>query len=44
MYEITCKSCGQIGFHPSRAGAESRAEVHTDETGHDCTVEPMEEA
>lgn len=42
MYEIECESCGQIGFHPSRAGAESRAELHVGETGHACSIETME--
>lgn len=43
MYEINCEDCGEIGFHPSRIGAESRGEIHTDETGHECTIDPMEE-
>lgn len=42
MYEIVCETCGQIGFHPSRIGAESRAESHADETTHLCTIEAME--
>lgn len=42
MYEILCSHCTKIGFHPSRVGAESRAEVHEDETGHDCAVEEMD--
>lgn len=44
MYEINCDDCGRIGFHPSRVGAESRADIHTDETHHDCSVVPMEGA
>lgn len=42
MYEIRCGACGKIGFHPSRIGAESRAESHTDNTGHSCNVLVME--
>lgn len=42
MYEITCETCGQIGFHPSRVGAESRAEFHVDETDHACSIGPMD--
>ena len=42
MYEITCDDCGQVGFHPSRIAAESRAETHTHETGHDCSVTTMD--
>jgi hypothetical protein len=42
MYGIECETCGDIGFHPSRIGAESRAEHHNDDTGHACVVEPME--
>jgi hypothetical protein len=38
MYEIQCAECGTIGFHASRVGAESQAERHADETGHDCEV------
>lgn len=41
MYEILCAECEKIGFHPSRIGAESRAEGHQDETGHDCRIEEM---
>ena len=44
MYEIRCEDCGRIGFHPSRLGAETRAEGHTNETGHECRIEVMEEA
>jgi hypothetical protein len=44
MYEITCSECGDIGFHASRIGAESRAERHSDETDHETTVGPMESA
>lgn len=43
MYEIVCDSCGSIGIHPSRLGAEGRAERHVEETGHDCDVEVMSE-
>lgn len=43
MYEIVCESCGKLGFHPSRVGAESRAEGHVDDTGHDCLVVEMGE-
>ncbi len=42
MYEIHCETCGQIGFHASRVGAESQAERHSDETGHECRVEAMD--
>lgn len=42
MYGIRCEKCGDIGFHPSRVGAESRADHHNHETDHDCNVEPME--
>lgn len=42
MYDIQCEDCGQIGFHPSRIGAESRAEHHSHDTGHTCTIEAME--
>lgn len=41
MYEIQCGTCGKVGFHPSRIGAECRAEGHIDETGHDCDVVVM---
>lgn len=43
MYEIVCDSCGSIGIHPSRLGAEGRAERHVEETGHDCDVEVMDD-
>lgn len=43
MYEITCETCGAVGFHPSRIGAESRAETHDGETGHESRIEPMTE-
>lgn len=42
MYEIHCSSCGEIGFHPSRIGAESRGERHAEETDHTCTVRVMD--
>lgn len=42
MYEITCERCGQIGFHPSRVAAESRAQSHINETGHSCVVTGMD--
>lgn len=41
MYEIACENCGQVGFHPSRVGAESRAATHIERTGHDCAVQEM---
>lgn len=41
MYEITCETCGQIGVHPSRTGAETRAEVHNRETSHPCSIQTM---
>ncbi len=44
MYEIQCESCGEIGFHPSRIGAESWAERHVEDHDHDCSVVPMESA
>ena len=44
MYEITCDNCGRVSIHLSRTGAESLAERHTDETGHDCGVSVMREA
>ncbi len=44
MYKILCETCGQIGFHASRIGAESRAESHIDDTDHTCTIEAMEAA
>lgn len=44
MYEIRCDQCGRVGFHPSGVGAETRAERHADETGHQCRIEPMEVA
>lgn len=43
MYEIHCADCGRIGFHPSRIGAETKAEQHVDETDHECRIEAMEE-
>jgi|GEM_PF-1206677 len=43
MYKIVCNTCGNVGFHPSRIGAESRADIHIDETGHDSHIEPMTE-
>ncbi|MFB6172578.1 MAG: hypothetical protein ABEJ23_08585 [Haloarculaceae archaeon] len=42
MYEITCETCGKLGFHPSRVAAESRADRHTRDVGHDCTVRAMQ--
>lgn len=42
MYQITCDTCGDIGFHPSRLGAESRARTHCADTGHECSVSPMQ--
>jgi hypothetical protein len=42
MYEITCESCGKIGFHPSRVAAESRAETHVNESDHDVSVVEMQ--
>jgi hypothetical protein len=41
MYEIDCETCGSIGFHPSRIGAQSRAERHAEQTGHRSDVETM---
>jgi hypothetical protein len=41
MYEVHCANCGQVGFHPSRTGAELVAETHIDETGHECRIETM---
>ena len=43
MYVINCAACGRVGFHPSRVGAESRADSHVDETGHDTTVRQVDE-
>jgi uncharacterized OB-fold protein len=43
MYEIACEECGRIGFHPSRVAAESRAETHIDEQGHEVSVLEMGE-
>lgn len=43
MYEIVCEDCGKIGFHPSRIAAESRAETHIDDTGHETSVVQMED-
>jgi hypothetical protein len=43
MYKIVCEDCGQIGFHPSRVAAESRAETHVDDTGHEASVVQMED-
>lgn len=42
MYEIDCPTCGRVGFHMSRVGAEYAAEKHIDETDHSPTVRPME--
>ncbi len=42
MYEIICDSCGKIGFHPSRVGAEGRADTHIHKTGHVCDVVVMQ--
>lgn len=42
MYEITCESCGKIGFHPSRVAAESRAETHVNESSHDVSIVEMQ--
>ena len=42
MYEINCESCGPIGFHPSRIGAESRAERHAEQMGHRPSVDVMD--
>lgn len=44
MYEIICESCGMVGFHASRTGAEGRAEAHTEETGHATDVVVMDDA
>lgn len=41
MYEITCRNCGRVGFHPSRVAAESRAQRHLEVTGHACNVAEM---
>lgn len=41
MYEMICETCGEIGFHASRVGAESRAERHSEETGHVCDIRAM---
>lgn len=41
MYEIVCQTCGEVGFHPSRVAAESRAESHAQDTGHECSVTEM---
>lgn len=43
MYEIHCTQCGDVGFHPSRTGAELVAEHHIDETEHECRIDPMTE-
>lgn len=43
MYEIVCEDCGKIGFHPSRVAAESRAETHVDDTGHETQIIQMED-
>lgn len=42
MYEIRCEQCERIGFHPSRIGAESKAERHQQETGHQVSVVSMQ--
>lgn len=45
MYVINCEDCGRIGFHPSRTGAESRAETHSEsheQVTPDCGISPME--
>lgn len=42
MYEINCSDCVDIGFHPSRVGAESRGERHAAEFDHDCTVRSVD--
>lgn len=42
MYKILCSRCDQIGFHPSRVGAEYQAESHQNDTGHECRVEQMD--
>lgn len=42
MYEINCETCGSVGFHPSRIGAESRAERHSEQTGHRSDVGVMD--
>lgn len=39
MYEIHCESCGDIGIHLSRTGAETAARLHVDGTGHDCSID-----
>lgn len=39
MYEIQCETCGQLGVHESREGAQSRAEQHANRTDHSCYVE-----
>jgi hypothetical protein len=42
MYWINCETCGSIGFHPSRVGAESRAERHSETTSHRPAIDPMD--
>jgi hypothetical protein len=42
MYEIDCETCGSVGFHPSRIGAESRAQRHAERTGHRPDVGVMD--
>jgi hypothetical protein len=44
VYEINCEDCGTVGFHASRVGAESQAERHAEETGHDTSVEAQMDA
>jgi 4-hydroxy-3-methylbut-2-en-1-yl diphosphate synthase IspG/GcpE len=42
MYEIDCPTCGRVGFHLSRVGAEYVAEKHIEDTDHSPAVRPME--
>jgi hypothetical protein len=44
MWERRSPECGRIGFHPSRVGAESRAERHEQKTDHAVGFDAMERA
>ena len=44
MYEIRCETCGRVGFHPSRTGAEIKANSHFEQLDHDGTIQEMSRA
>jgi hypothetical protein len=43
MYRAICEMCGEVAVHPTRTGAESRADQHATETGHISHIGPLNE-